>query len=150
MKVKQMRASDKIDLFIPEVSGELYLVLVDAGISAGFPSPAEDYLDLKLDLNRELIKNPSSTFFGRVNGDSMIDAGIHDGDILVIDKSLNPKENSILVCCIDGEFTVKKITKKGNNLYLLPQNPAFRPIKISPESDFRLWGVVTYSIHNHF
>jgi DNA polymerase V len=137
----------QLKFFIPEVSEELRLPLVDAYISAGFPSPADDYLEAKLDLNKLLIRNPSSTFFARVRGTSMQDVGIHDGDILIIDKSLSPSHNSVLICFIDGEFTVKKIQKKNGDLYLMPQNKEFAPIKVDKESDFRLWGVVTYCIH---
>lgn len=145
---KQSKAQGiQLQFFIPEVSEELRLPLVDAYISAGFPSPADDYLEAKLDLNKLLIRNPSSTFFARVRGTSMQDVGIHDGDILIIDKSLSPSHNSVLICFIDGEFTVKKIQKKNGDLYLMPQNKEFAPIKVDKESDFRLWGVVTYCIH---
>lgn len=141
--------TNQIDFYLPDTQSELKLFMIEAGISAGFPSPAEDYLEKKLDLNQELIKNPSSTFFGRVNGNSMIDAGIYDGDILVIDKSIEPKSNSVLVCFIDGEFTIKKARIVNQELYLMPENTDFKPIKINTENDFRLWGVVTFSIHKH-
>ncbi len=136
-----------LEFFVPDVAEELKLPLVDAFISAGFPSPADDYLESKLDLNHLLIQHPSSTFFARVRGNSMIDVGIHDGDILIIDKSLEPQPNSVLVCFIDGEFTVKRVQKKNGDYYLIPQNKDFAPIKIEKSSDFRLWGVVTYCIH---
>ena len=119
--------------------------LVDAFISAGFVA-CRRFIG-KLDLNRQLIKNPSSTFFARVRGTSMTDVGINDGDILIIDKSLEAKHNSVLVCFIDGEFTVKKVQKIKGELFLIPQSKDFAPIKVSRESDFRLWGVVTYCIH---
>ena len=147
MKAKHVYHANTLDLYTPDATTSIKLDLVDAGISAGFPSPAEDYTDLKLDLNKALIKHPSATFFGRVNGNSMIGAGIYDGDILIIDKSLTPKKDSVLVCFIDGEFTIKKATKIDGDLYLMPENKDFKPIRIDPESDFRLWGVVTYSIH---
>lgn len=137
----------KLEFFVPEISEEIRLPLVDAFISAGFPSPADDYLEAKLDLNQLLIQNPSSTFFARVRGSSMVDVGINDGDILIIDKSLEPKPNSVLVCFIDGEFTVKKVMKANGDFYLMPQNKEFEPIKVNKDSDFRLWGVVTYCIH---
>ncbi len=137
----------KLNFFIPEVSEEIRLPLVDAFISAGFPSPADDYIEGKLDLNMLLIRNPSSTFFARVRGKSMQDAGIHDGDILIIDKSLEPKQNSVLICFIDGEFTVKRVRKVNNEMYLMPENKDFEPIKVERGSDFRLWGVVTHCIH---
>jgi len=142
-----MNSKPILEFFIPEVDKEVKLPLVDAFISAGFPSPADDYIEGKLDLNRQLIKNPSSTFFARVRGTSMTDVGINDGDILIIDKSLEAKHNSVLVCFIDGEFTVKKVQKIKGELFLIPQSKDFAPIKVSRESDFRLWGVVTYCIH---
>jgi DNA polymerase V len=150
VKIRKIYGNKNLELFAPDLSVPMELPLVEAGLSAGFPSPAEDYLELKLDLNRELIRNPSATFFGRVNGNSMTDAGIFDGDILVIDKSLDPRNNSVLVCFIDGEFTVKKVKAIGNHMYLMPENPDYQPIKIEPESDFRLWGVVVYSIHKQY
>ena len=137
----------QLHFFVPDVGEELNLPLVDAYINAGFPSPAEDYLEGKLDLNKLLIRNHSSTFFARVRGSSMQDVGIHDGDILIIDKSLTPTHNSVLICFIDGEFTVKKIQKVNGDMYLMPENKDFAPIKVNKESDFRLWGVVTYCIH---
>jgi DNA polymerase V len=143
-------AYDKVTLefFVPDISEEIKLPLVETFINAGFPSPADDYLEAKLDLNQLLIQNPSSTFFARVRGNSMVDAGIHDGDILIIDKSLEPKQTSVLVCFIDGEFTVKRVQKKNGDFYLMPQNKEFSPIKVDKGSDFRLWGVVTHCIHN--
>jgi DNA polymerase V len=137
----------KLTFFVPEISEELKLPLVNAFINAGFPSPADDYLENKLDLNKLLIRNASATFFARVRGKSMQDVGIHDGDILIIDKSLEPSANSVLICFINGEFTVKKVKKLNGELYLMPENKDFEPIKVEKGSDFRLWGVVTYCIH---
>lgn len=137
----------KLTFFVPNISEELQLPLVNAFINAGFPSPADDYLENKLDLNKLLIRNASATFFARVRGKSMQDIGIHDGDILIIDKSLEPKLNSVLICFIDGEFTVKRLKKVNNELYLMPENKDFEPIKVEKGSDFRLWGVVTHCIH---
>lgn len=121
--------------------------IIDGVVAAGFPSPANDYLDNELDLKALLIRNESATFFLRASGNSMVDDHISDGDILVVDRSLNPNKDSILVCIIDGEFTVKKVFKQGKDLYLMPSNPEFKPIKINEESDVRLWGVVTNVIH---
>jgi DNA polymerase V len=120
---------------------------VESAVTAGFPSPAGDYIDMDLNFKELFIRNESATFFVRVEGQSMINAGIFDGDILVVDKSLDPRDNSILVCFIDGEFTVKKVNKIDGQFYLIPQNPQFKPIKIDEHADFRLWGVVTYAIH---
>lgn len=121
--------------------------LYSSTVSAGFPSPADDYLELSLDLNQHLIKHPSATFYVRVKGDSMVDAGIYDGDLLIVDKSLEPKNDSIVVCVVNGEFTVKKLKKTGEKLYLIPQNPRYNPTQISEEMEFQVWGVVTYTIH---
>ncbi|HWR01448.1 MAG TPA: translesion error-prone DNA polymerase V autoproteolytic subunit, partial [Chlorobaculum sp.] len=103
--------------------------------------------ELKLDLNKALVRHPNATFYGRVKGSSMIDAGIEDGDILVIDKSLEPKDGDIAVCFLDGEFTVKSISTGDDGLYLVPANKEFKPIRIGEESEFLVWGIVTYVIH---
>ena len=129
----------------------LVLPVADGGIRAGFPSPAQDYLESGIDLNRELVKNPSSTFFGRVSGDSMAGAGIEDGDLIVIDKSISASEGDIAVCFVDGEFTLKRIhiEKKGRGgevVWLVPENPKYRKIKVTQDQNFMVWGVVTYSI----
>lgn len=138
-----------LNILAPEFTKETSLPLVKATIQAGFPSPAEDYAEERLDLNKKLIHHPASTFYVRVNGDSMNRDGIHHGDLLIVDKSLTPKDNSILVCFIDGEFTLKRLVKTANGQFLMPSNPDYEPIKINPESNFRLWGVVTYSIKKH-
>lgn len=124
------------------------LPLLNAGnqISAGFPSPAEDYLEPTLDLNRELIKNPSSTFYGRVKGVSMKDSGVDNGDILVIDKSLVYRNNALAVCHINGEFTLKRVKIEGGTLILMPANKDYRPIVVKGDADFSVWGIVTYII----
>lgn len=139
-----------IKIYKSEQSLTLPLPYADGGIKAGFPSPAQDYVDETIDLNRDLIRNPSSTFYGRVSGDSMAEEGITDGDILVIDKSLTPEEGDLAVCCLDGEFTLKRIHfTKGNRLYLMPSNRKYRPIEVTPDNQFMVWGVVTYTIkHN--
>lgn len=125
---------------------DVVLPMADGGIKAGFASPAQDYIESGIDLNRELIKNPASTFFGRVSGDSMKDAGIENGDILVIDKSLQARDGDIAVCFVDGEFTLKRIKTKGDVIWLMPENPDYKPIKVTKENDFAVWGVVIYSI----
>lgn len=125
------------------------LPLFEVGVSAGFPSPADDYMDVAIDLNRELIRNKTSTFCVRVSGTSMRDAGIQDGSILIVDRSLEPENNSIVLAVINGEFTVKRINTHDKNLYLMPENSDFKPIKITEEMDFRVWGVVT-SVINQF
>ena len=116
-------------------------------IPAGFPSPADDYIDRNLDLNEFLIKHPAATFFVRAYGDSMRGAGIHSGDILIVDRALEPKNNSIVVAVINGELTVKRLCQKNNKLYLMPDNPRYQPLEITEDMDFEVWGVVTNVIH---
>lgn len=128
------------------INTKMLLPFVDAGISAGFPSPALDYTEAVIDLNTELIKNPSSTFFGRVKGLSMKDAGINNEDILIVDKSLEPRSGSIAVCFIDGEFTLKTVIIRNKEVILMPANEEFKPIRVTEANDFLIWGVVTYVI----
>ncbi|HDP75783.1 MAG TPA: translesion error-prone DNA polymerase V autoproteolytic subunit [Bacteroidales bacterium] len=144
--MRLIKTTPEIDFFTADTTYDLSLPLAE-GIKAGFPSPAQDYIDLAFDLNKELVKNPSSTFYGRVRGDSMVDEGIYDGDILVIDKSLPPADGHKAVCYIDGEFTLKTIRIKKDGIYLMPANPAYKPIKVTEENDFVVWGIVTYVIH---
>ena len=117
-------------------------------VAAGFPSPAEDHMESSLDLNQHLIKHPSATFYVYARGDSMVSAGIYDGDMLVVDRSLETKNDSIVVAIINGEFTVKSISKVNGKLYLIPHNTNYKPIEITEEMDFEIWGVVTHSIHS--
>lgn len=118
------------------------------GIHAGFPSPATDYMTQAIDLNKELVKHPAATFYGRVVGDSMIDAGVEEGDILVIDRSLEPRDGDMAVCFIDGEFTLKYLRFKpdGQGLTLVPANSSYPEIEVSESNEFTMWGVVTYVI----
>ncbi len=148
-----MRADEnivKLRFVKPSTIHSIQLTLVETTISAGFPSPADDYSESRLDLNKELISNESATFYARVRGDSMTLAGISDGDLLVIDKSKTPQNGSVVVCLIDGEFTVKRLQKNGNYFYLMPENNNYQPIKIKPENEVAIWGVVTYTIKKHF
>jgi len=149
LKTNKIATSNTLDFYSANTDSILQLPLADGGIAAGFPSPAQDYIDIKIDLNKELIDNPSSTFYARVKGNSMIDAGISNGDILVIDKSLQPQDGDTAVCYIDGEFTLKYIKIEADAIYLIPANPDFKPIKVTEENDFCIWGIVTYSIKNH-
>lgn len=146
MNAVVLHKSDQLDIYSADTDSELELPYIASGISAGFPSPALDFIDLSIDLNRHLVKHPSSTFYGRVKGDSMKDAGIHDGDLLVIDKSLNPTNDKIAVCYIDGEFTLKRIRLEKDCCWLMPANDQYSPIKVSEENDFLIWGIVTHVI----
>jgi len=114
---------------------------MNAPVKAGFPSPAEDFMETSIDLNIELLKNPASTFFCRVSGDSMHDMGINDGDLLIIDKSLEPQDGKVAVCYIDGEFTLKKIKLEQDCCWLIPANKQYKPIKVTADNDFIVWGV---------
>lgn len=146
-----MSENSKKNLTIYKIDVETFMPLpyADQGIKAGFPSPAQDYISQAIDLNKELIHHPSTTFFGRVNGDSMKDAGVDNGDILVIDKSLTPKTGDMAVCYIDGEFTIKYIQIESDIIWLIPANKAYQPIKVTPANDFMIWGIVTFSIKKH-
>lgn len=144
--MRLIKNTPKIDFYSADTTTDLSLPLAE-GIKAGFPSPAQDYIDLAFDLNKELVKNPSSTFYGRVRGNSMVDEGINDGDILVIDKSLPPADGVKAVCYIDGEFTLKTIRIRKDGIYLMPANPDYKPIKVTEDNDFVVWGIVTYVIH---
>lgn len=137
------QAHRALEIYPPDLSRSLNLPFVNQGISAGFPSPADDFLDIKIDLNREFIKNPNSTFYARVRGKSMIGAGLNDGDLLIIDRSLEPAHKKIAVCFIDGEFTVKRIHKEKDKVWLMPENEDYPPIKVNDDNDFIIWGVVT-------
>jgi len=127
-------------------STKLELPLFSSRVPAGFPSPGDDYIDQTLDLN-ELVKHPSDTFLVKVEGDSMINAGIHDGDILVVDRALEADNNKVVVANLDGELTVKRLSIKDTTVLLMPDNPKYEPIEIRPLSDFRIMGVVTFVIH---
>ena len=120
--------------------------LVEQDISAGFPSPADDFREIRISLDKELVKNKESTFYARVSGNSMENAGIEDGDLIVIDRSLNPENNKIAVCFLDGEFTVKRIVKKNMKLYLKAENKNYPEIEINIENNLVIWGIVTYVI----
>ena len=119
-----------------------------SGVSAGFPSPADDYLDRKLDLNEHLVRNPAATFFVRVAGDSMTGAGINDNDILVVDRSLEPCNGSIVIAVVNGELTVKRLLKNKNSCRLAAENPDYPDLEIDEETPLEIWGVVTYAIHS--
>jgi DNA polymerase V len=130
-------------IFQPRFEKSTVLPFVKEGISAGFPSPADDFLDLSIDLNQEFIKHPSTTFYGRVRGDSMIDAGLSDGDLLIIDKSLEARHGKIAVCFVDGDFTVKRIAKENDKIWLVAENKKYSPILVTEDNDFVIWGIVT-------
>lgn len=140
---------NEIIFLTPDLSTDLPLMYVDGGIPAGFPSPAQDYVDGTLDLNRELVEHPAATFYARVVGNSMT-PGIAPDDILLVDRSLDPTDGCIAVCCVNGEFTIKRLdmSRKAQGIMrLVPDNPAYAVIELTEEDDFILWGVVKYVIH---
>ena len=147
LRLNKISESEELEFYSAETTTELKIPLFESGVSAGFPSPADDYLDLPIDLNEFLIKHPAATFYVRVKGNSMEGAGIRNGDLLIVDRAEEPRNKSIVLGVIDGEFTVKRIKKKGSDLYLMPDNPEFKPIKIDDNMDFQVWGVVTYVVH---
>lgn len=124
------------------------LPLYGSKVAAGFPSPAEDYIEKYLDLNEHLIKHPAATFFVRVTGSSMVDAGIQENDILIVDRSIKPTHGKIVVAAIDGQLTVKRLHIKNDKLILMPENPKFKPIEVQENSEVYIWGVVTNAIHS--
>ena len=123
--------------------------LLTDSVSAGFPSPADDYTEENIDLNEHLISNPFSTFFLRVKGDSMINAGIKDKDLIIVDKSLRAKPGNIVIAMIDGEFTIKRLSIKNNELYLKAENHNYPDFRFKNYIDVQIWGVVFYSIHSY-
>lgn len=138
-----LHQSNNLTFFTPAETDSLGALFYDTGISAGFPSPAEDFKEQRLSLDKELIKNKEATFFARVSGQSMIGAGLDDTDLLVIDRSLEPANNKIAVCFLDGEFTVKRLKVNAEGVFLQPENPKYPIIKVTSENDFVIWGIVT-------
>ena len=143
----------------PDGTSQTFAPMAEDGVHAGFPSPAANYMTGCIDLNKELVRHPAATFYARVVGDSMIDAGVSEGDILVIDRSLEARDGDMAVCFVDGEFTLKTLRfsdpsgkdgsaggKMGESIWLVPANPAYSTIKVTVENDFTVWGVVTYII----
>jgi DNA polymerase V len=146
MSLKFLTPKNTLEFYTPDDSTPLEIVLAQVGISAGFPSPADDFKEYKISLDKTLVRNKEATFYAKVSGQSMVGAGLDDGDLLVVDKSLEPQHNYIAVCFIDGEFTVKRLHVNKGEVYLLPSNPAYKPIKITNDNDFQIWGIVTHVI----
>jgi DNA polymerase V len=145
MAALQVHSSRFLDIFSAQTDTELDLPLME-GVQAGFPSPAADFIDSSIDLNKHLIRHPSATFYARAKGDSMKDAGIFDGDLLIVDKSIEACDGKIAICYVDGEFTVKRIKQDGDALWLMPANTNFQPIQVIEGNNLMIWGVVTHVI----
>lgn len=148
LKIYRSQIKSSIELMLPQGSPEnVDIPIFISRVQAGFPSPADDYLEDTLDLNKYLIQHKEATFFVRAQGDSMLDAGIHSGDILVVDKSLKAISGKIVIAVVDGDFTVKRLHKYGGQITLKAENDAFDDIKINSDNELIIWGVVTSVIH---
>ncbi|MCT4699348.1 LexA family protein [Tenacibaculum haliotis] len=139
-----MKTTEALTFLLPkEMNESAGAIFMDIGISAGFPSPADDFKETRISLDEELIRNKEATFFAKVSGQSMIGAGLDDNDLLVIDRSISPENNKIAVCFLDGEFTVKRLRVEKDEVWLQPENPDYPIIKITEENNFIIWGIVT-------
>jgi DNA polymerase V len=136
------------ELLLPTNGGAVELPLAESRVPAGFPSPADDYIARRLDLNEHLIRHPAATFFVRVAGDSMTGAGINDGDILVVDRSLEPADGKVVIAVVDGELVVKRLRRRGDDWLLLAESEGYPPIRAGEDGEFEVWGVVTSVIHS--
>lgn len=134
-------------IYAPDLTTRYKLPIFLGRLPAGFPSPADDYIEGKLDINKHLVKHPAATFYVRVSGDSMLGAGIHCGDLLVVDRSLEAKNGNVVVAVLDGDLTVKRLYKRDGVIRLLPENSQYQPIEIAEGQSFEIWGVVTNVIH---
>lgn len=142
--VTKLHSSTNLDLYSAPGDNETEIPLI-GGVKAGFPSPAQDFIAQAIDLNKYIIKHPAATYFALVNGVSM-DTDLSEGDLLVVDRSLDPQDGKIAVCFVDGEFTVKKIRIEKDRCLLVPSNPDYPVIEVNKDNDFTIWGIVTYVI----
>lgn len=144
--MKKEKYITNIEMYIPEKLELIERPVVNEAIAAGFPSPAEDFKEVRISLDKELIKNEDATFYARVRGNSMVDANIEDGDLLVIDRSIETRDGKVAVCMVDGEFTVKRLKVEKDCVYLVPENKKYKTIKVTEDNEFIVWGIVTYVI----
>ena len=147
MKLKPIKTTDELAFYSLDAENLEDINLFEGSVPAGFPSPADHAMDLDLNLHDHLVRNPSHTFCVKAIGESMKDAGIQSGDVMLVDRAIEPENRSIVLAVIDSEFTVKRVNVSDNKLYLMPENENFTPIEITKEMDFKVWGVVTYVIH---
>ena len=146
MRLVKTKETPSLSFYTPLTEGGQKQPIIEGGISAGFPSPADDFKEIRISLDENLVRNKEATFYARVSGESMTDAGLDHGDLLVIDRSLEPKDGKIAVCFIDGEFTVKRLKITEGVLYLMPENKKYKPIAVTEDNTLLVWGVVTYVI----
>lgn len=144
----KMKDEVRLQIFSADPTTIMELPFVDGGIKAGFPSPCQDYMTESIDLNKEIIRHKETTFLARVSGNSLMDAGISDGDIIVIDRSLEVNDGDFVVAFIDGDFTLKEFKSDKDNhcAWLIPHNDSYSPIKVTEDNNFIVWGVLTYTI----
>ena len=147
MKIRNLHKGKNFSFYTLEQMQLDEIKLAEPMVSAGFPSPADDFVEMELNIHDYIVKNKDATFCVKVEGTSMTKADIHSGDILIVDRSLEPEHHNIVLAVIDGEFTVKRLAVNDGNLYLSPENDNFAPIKITEEMDFLVWGVITHIIH---
>ncbi len=146
MRLKQNKEAKNITIYRRKKSQLQKRPVVNEDIAAGFPSPAEDFKEVRISLDKELVNNEEATFYARVRGNSMVDANIEDGDLLVIDRSIETRNGKVAVCMIDGEFTIKRLKVEKDCVFLMPENKKYKPIKVTEENELIIWGIVTYVI----
>ncbi|KAB7529089.1 translesion error-prone DNA polymerase V autoproteolytic subunit [Flagellimonas olearia] len=146
MTSKKPQETNSLTFFTPDDEQSLDIPISRNTVSAGFPSPAEDFKQKRISLDKTLVKNKEATFYARVSGQSMVGAGLDDGDLLVIDRSLEGENGKIAVCFLEGEFTVKRLLMEKDSITLMPENKAYKPIRVSKDSNLLIWGIVTYVI----
>ena len=139
-----MKKATTLHFYSPDTSNEADVWLAGEGISAGFPSPADDFKEVRISLDRAVVKNKAATFYARVAGQSMVGAGLDDGDLLVIDRSLEPQDGKIAVCFVDGEFTVKRLKVAEDCVWLMPENEQYKPLQVTKDNELMIWGIVTH------
>jgi DNA polymerase V len=143
---KKNEIGEGIIFFKPNTENFQKIPLTQNRVSAGFPSPADDFKELRISIDQEVVKNEEATFYARVAGESMQGAGLDDGDLLVIDRSKEPQDNNIAVCFVDGEFTVKRLKVEADCIYLIPENKKYKPIRVTEDNELIIWGVVTFVV----
>ena len=139
-----MKRATTLHFYSPDTSKKPDVWLAEESISAGFPSPADDFKEVRISLDKVVVKNKAATFYARVAGQSMVGAGLDDGDLLVIDRSLEPTDGKIAVCFIDGEFTVKRLNVDKDCVWLMPENEQYKPLQVTEDNDLIIWGIVTH------
>lgn len=147
MQLKPVKQTKNLSFYIPDVDHDEARFFVSEGIAAGFPSPADDFMETRISLDKTLVRNKEATFYAKVRGQSMIDANLDDGDLLIVDKSIEPQHDKIAVCFIDGEFTVKRLSVNKDKIFLMPANRDYSPIEVTEENNFLIWASLPMSLN---